>query len=58
MNGDDKKQQEQQAYLRAFNHYFPPWNINDGCLKQIKEDLEKVKKISDLEEKCQEAHFY
>ncbi|CAI2192286.1 13695_t:CDS:2 [Funneliformis geosporum] len=30
---------------------------DDGCIKQIKEDLEKIRKITDLEEKYRKAHL-
>jgi len=51
------KKQKQQEYLKAFNNYFPQSDRESGCIKKIKEDLEKIKKITNLEEKHKEANF-
>src|SRR5947208_14981195 len=57
VDNDKEKKEKQQAYLRAFNHYFPAYDRNSGVIKQIKEDLERIKKINDLEEKYRKAHL-
>ncbi|CAG8799608.1 17165_t:CDS:2, partial [Racocetra persica] len=55
---DDKKERErQQECLRMFRHYFPEMDRGQGVLSKIKGDLEKIKKINDLEEKYQEANL-
>src|SRR5687767_6612897 len=48
---DDNNDNEQQKYLEEFFSYFPFGDEENGCIKAIKEDLERIKKISDLEEK-------
>ncbi|CAJ0895233.1 7795_t:CDS:2 [Entrophospora sp. SA101] len=54
---EKEKKEKQQACLRAFNHYFPSFDRESGCIKQIKEDFEEIKQTTDLEEKYQKANF-
>ncbi|RHZ37047.1 hypothetical protein [endosymbiont GvMRE of Glomus versiforme] len=49
---------KQQAELRAFGLYFPQYDWEQGVLREIKKDLEKIKKITNLEEKYQKAKFF
>jgi hypothetical protein len=53
MVGKEKQQEE----LRAFGLYFPEGDRNQGILHKIKEDLKRIKEITNLEEKYQEASF-
>src|SRR5437773_8699245 len=48
---------EQQKYLTEFNGYFPDSDRESGVIKEIREDLERIKKIDDLEEKIGKASF-
>lgn len=53
MNTDDK-----QKHLAEFNRYFPSENRESGIIKEIKEDLERIRGIEDLEEKKQKVRFF
>ncbi|RHZ36029.1 hypothetical protein [endosymbiont GvMRE of Glomus versiforme] len=52
MNND-----EQRKYLAKFNEYFPIDDQENGVIKQIKEDIERIKEITNLEEKCHESNL-
>ena|SRR5438132_7658160 len=54
-NGDKEKKEKQQERLRAFEYYFPRCDRQSSAIKKAKEDLEKIKKITDLEEKLHEV---
>ena len=53
----DDESKKYQECLQVFERYFPSFDRESGCIKKIKEDLESIKQIIDLEEKCQKANF-
>ena len=57
MSDENDKKEKQQGYLKAFNNYFPSWDRDNGVIKKIKEDLERIQKITDLKEKYKETSF-
>ncbi|CAH1765452.1 4438_t:CDS:2 [Entrophospora sp. SA101] len=53
VESDEKEKQQQE--LRAFESYFPLYSKNHGILKEIKEDLAKIKEIIDSEKQYEES---
>src|SRR5947208_16232424 len=45
---------EQQKYLTEFNSYFPISDRESGVIKEIREDLERIKGMSDSKEQSRE----
>jgi rubrerythrin len=46
---------KQQKYLKEFETYFPESDRESGVIKEIREDLERIKGINDLEKKVDKA---
>ena len=52
---DDNEKEKQQQELREFERYFPAHDRADNVIKEIKQDLEELKKITDISKQYEES---